>query len=628
MKNSTWNNINEKNLEIIKEFLRTNILPHVEPGQNGKNVTVEVQEMFRKIMEKLLIPAQDLNKIKPPSTSPSVTDKTSVNEQLSTVTNLSTTELLQSTETHATSSSKPIQKSTTVMPPVRPRVVRPRLKVNKSNLKGDVAPIKVDTPKKSFRSSSYKAPSLSPEKVLRKLAGGEVHLTAEEKKAFIKSILNEGITTSTVSTTTSKIEQETTSADDNSLINSEFLVEKILEKENPFEAFNSVIEIQEPEFLPENPVKTFEDTVLKNPRFREARKETGKPTKPENSPKTNPKSVKIINLFKELSDEDIEILNKFLDSVVKYRRTMTKRNIDGSEANGMEIEDLFKELIKSKTFTATTEKFEDKFFDDSETVESVEMKSTTEHESTTMVLGDQLNSLQTLTSTTERDPTLDWKTPVELDFVGSFEDVSSAWKKPEEMDVDGTLEDDASLWDKPVEINVDGKLEDFDGLLEEYKETTVGTNSDEYHSTTPFTTTMAQVSTQVTTKPNSPRRVAKHIINGPSFPTEVVSSEPLVNQDLLASILSTKPLSLNFNQPQDLIKKPTWIQKIESETSAERHERVKNDLQKLMQFVSLMSHVDTYLVGRAKNAVKKFAMILDTDEDVNEYYDKRKRRHH
>ncbi|CAO1364200.1 unnamed protein product [Diamesa serratosioi] len=70
------------------------------------------------------------------------------------------------------------------------------------------------------------------------------------------------------------------------------------------------------------------------------------------------------------------------------------------------------------------------------------------------------------------------------------------------------------------------------------------------------------------------------------------------------------PLFRNLN-----IKKPAFIEKLESETSVERTERVNTGIERLMRFVAVMAQVDSYVSNRARNAFKKLAHIYSNDDD-------------
>ncbi|CAO1328936.1 unnamed protein product [Diamesa tonsa] len=71
------------------------------------------------------------------------------------------------------------------------------------------------------------------------------------------------------------------------------------------------------------------------------------------------------------------------------------------------------------------------------------------------------------------------------------------------------------------------------------------------------------------------------------------------------------PLFRNIN-----IKKPAFIEKLESETSVERTERVNTGIERLMRFVSVVAQVDSYVANRARSAFKKLAHVYGDDDDV------------
>lgn len=71
------------------------------------------------------------------------------------------------------------------------------------------------------------------------------------------------------------------------------------------------------------------------------------------------------------------------------------------------------------------------------------------------------------------------------------------------------------------------------------------------------------------------------------------------------------PLFRNIN-----IKKPAFIEKLESETSVERTERLNTGIERLMRFVSVVAQVDSYVANRARSAFKKLAHVYGDDDDV------------
>lgn len=69
------------------------------------------------------------------------------------------------------------------------------------------------------------------------------------------------------------------------------------------------------------------------------------------------------------------------------------------------------------------------------------------------------------------------------------------------------------------------------------------------------------------------------------------------------------PLFRNLN-----IKKPAFIEKLESETSVERSERLNTGIERLMRFVSVVAQVDSYVSNRARSAFKKLAHVYGNDD--------------
>lgn len=67
--------------------------------------------------------------------------------------------------------------------------------------------------------------------------------------------------------------------------------------------------------------------------------------------------------------------------------------------------------------------------------------------------------------------------------------------------------------------------------------------------------------------------------------------------------------SLNFNT----IRKPSFIERLESESSVERTERLNKGLGDLMKFIAVWAHVDKFVSDRARSIVKKLAYMSDDD---------------
>lgn len=59
------------------------------------------------------------------------------------------------------------------------------------------------------------------------------------------------------------------------------------------------------------------------------------------------------------------------------------------------------------------------------------------------------------------------------------------------------------------------------------------------------------------------------------------------------------------------------IKKLQEETSVERTERRKQNLEKLMQFMTICGHVDRYVNTRFKSGVKKLTRVFDTEEETD-----------
>lgn len=64
---------------------------------------------------------------------------------------------------------------------------------------------------------------------------------------------------------------------------------------------------------------------------------------------------------------------------------------------------------------------------------------------------------------------------------------------------------------------------------------------------------------------------------------------------------------------------------LQSETSAERAVRMQKDIQKLMHFITVVGHVDSFFSKRFRSGVKKFARLYDSDEVVRPKIRRRRR---
>lgn len=65
---------------------------------------------------------------------------------------------------------------------------------------------------------------------------------------------------------------------------------------------------------------------------------------------------------------------------------------------------------------------------------------------------------------------------------------------------------------------------------------------------------------------------------------------------------------------------------LQNETSAERAERVQKGIQRLMHFITIVGHVDSYLTKRFRTGVKKMARLYDSTEDAHRRPPRRRRR--
>jgi hypothetical protein len=63
--------------------------------------------------------------------------------------------------------------------------------------------------------------------------------------------------------------------------------------------------------------------------------------------------------------------------------------------------------------------------------------------------------------------------------------------------------------------------------------------------------------------------------------------------------------------PLPTFKKPPIIERLETESSVERSERINKDLDNVMRFVSVWAHVDKFVSERARTAIRKLAYLSD-----------------
>lgn len=63
--------------------------------------------------------------------------------------------------------------------------------------------------------------------------------------------------------------------------------------------------------------------------------------------------------------------------------------------------------------------------------------------------------------------------------------------------------------------------------------------------------------------------------------------------------------------------KQTLAERLQNESSAERAERIQKNIQRLMHFVTIVGHVDSYLSKRFRTGVKKMAQLYDSTENAH-----------
>lgn len=65
--------------------------------------------------------------------------------------------------------------------------------------------------------------------------------------------------------------------------------------------------------------------------------------------------------------------------------------------------------------------------------------------------------------------------------------------------------------------------------------------------------------------------------------------------------------------------KKSFADILQNETSAERAERMQRGIQRLMHFITIVGHVDSYLTKRFRTGVKKMARLYDSTEDAHRH---------
>lgn len=63
------------------------------------------------------------------------------------------------------------------------------------------------------------------------------------------------------------------------------------------------------------------------------------------------------------------------------------------------------------------------------------------------------------------------------------------------------------------------------------------------------------------------------------------------------------------------LKKPSFVERLENESSLERSERVNKNLDSLMRFVSVFAHVDKFVSDRVRSTIKRIAHLTGDDYD-------------
>lgn len=62
--------------------------------------------------------------------------------------------------------------------------------------------------------------------------------------------------------------------------------------------------------------------------------------------------------------------------------------------------------------------------------------------------------------------------------------------------------------------------------------------------------------------------------------------------------------------------RPMFMNNLENETSSEKRERVQKSLQRMMHFVTIVGHVDSYLTKRFRSGVRTFARLCESGEGM------------
>lgn len=108
----------------------------------------------------------------------------------------------------------------------------------------------------------------------------------------------------------------------------------------------------------------------------------------------------------------------------------------------------------------------------------------------------------------------------------------------------------------------------------------------------------------------------------PTISSDNLSSEPnykaKINKRSISDELNrNQQMMKNFGpaQQQPAPKSRTFLEKLQSETSDERQDRLSKSLQHMMTAVSVLGQIDKFLITRFKSGVKMAARMYDNEDD-------------
>ncbi len=74
------------------------------------------------------------------------------------------------------------------------------------------------------------------------------------------------------------------------------------------------------------------------------------------------------------------------------------------------------------------------------------------------------------------------------------------------------------------------------------------------------------------------------------------------------------PQAPALNNLLPALRRPQFLERLDSESSVERAERMNDGLQRLMHFVTIMAQIDSFITSRARSTIKKLAHLYGQDD--------------